>query len=147
MFVVTSMGGKVDHSINCGKAPYVYRLNGQNHHVFGTLIPNKEDDPKFCQLYIYDIEHEVENRMKWFKVDDGEAIDTEIVEGLVQMLDETNQLVKQFRYARDRFKEQPIRDLKIKLKVCRSESDRKNNIGPSNKVVVVMVGHIETTIG
>lgn len=48
MFSFTSMGGKVDHSINRNNAPYIYKLNGQNHHIFGTLISNKEDDPVFC---------------------------------------------------------------------------------------------------
>ena len=60
MFAFTSAGGNVDHSINRGRGPYIYRLNGQNHHVFGSLIPNNGDDPKFCQLYIYDTEHEFE---------------------------------------------------------------------------------------
>lgn len=69
MFAFTSMGGKVDHAINSGKAPYVYRLNGQNHHVFGTLIPDEGDDPKFCQLYVYDTENEVQNRVRWVKVE------------------------------------------------------------------------------
>ncbi|KAL8121947.1 hypothetical protein AgCh_018613 [Apium graveolens] len=147
IFSFTSIGGKVDHSINRGKTPYVYRLNGQNHHVFGYLIPNEGDDLKFCQLYIYDTKHEVENCMKWVQVDDGEAVDSEIVEGLISMLDETNQFVKKFRYARDRFKEQPIRDLKIKLKVSRSESGRENIIGPSDEVACVMVGDIDTTVG
>ena len=63
MFAFTSTGGKVDHwSINRGRAPYVYHLNGQNHHVFGTLIPDDGQDPKFCQLNIYDTEHEVQNK-------------------------------------------------------------------------------------
>lgn len=39
MFAFTSIGGSVDHSINNGGGPYIYRLNGQNHHVFGALIP------------------------------------------------------------------------------------------------------------
>ncbi|KAL8090223.1 hypothetical protein AgCh_039626 [Apium graveolens] len=147
IFTFTSMGGKVDHSVNYGRAAYVYRLNGQNHHVFGSLIPDEGDDPKFCQLYIYDTKHEVDNRMKWVKVDDGEPIDTEInVEGLVQMLDESNQLVKIFCYARDRFKEQPVRDFKIKLKICRAQNGRENLIGPSDEVACVMVGDIDTTV-
>ncbi|KAK1396877.1 hypothetical protein POM88_006740 [Heracleum sosnowskyi] len=50
--------GRVDHSINCGDAPYIYRLNGQNHHLFGPLIPDDGEDPKICQLYIYDTENE-----------------------------------------------------------------------------------------
>lgn len=97
MFAFTSMGENIDHCINNGRAPYVYRLNGQNHHDFETLIPNEGDDPKFFQRYIYDTEHEVENKTKWVKVDDRKAIDTGIVEDLLRMLDETNQLVKKFR--------------------------------------------------
>ncbi|KAK1364059.1 hypothetical protein POM88_039620 [Heracleum sosnowskyi] len=51
MFSFTSSGGNVDHSINTGRGPYIYRLNGQNHHVFGSLIPDDGDTPKFCQHY------------------------------------------------------------------------------------------------
>lgn len=147
MFAFTSMGGKVDHSINSGRAPYVYRLNGQNHHVFGSLIPNKGDDPKFCQLYIYDTDNEVENRMRWVNTLDGEDVETEIVQGLIKMLDESNELVKHFRMARDRFKEQEIIDMKIVLKVCRAQSGRENHIGPSDEVAGIMVGDLEETCG
>lgn len=93
MFSFTLIGGKVDRSINRGRSPYVYRLNGQNHHVFDTLIPDEGEPPKFFQLSIYMTEHEVQNRMRWVKVDDGELVDSEIVEGLKKILDETNQLV------------------------------------------------------
>lgn len=65
----------------------------------------------------------------------------------MNILDETNELVERFCYARDRFVEHPIRDLKIRIKVCRSESDRENHIGPSNEVAAVLVGDEETTVG
>lgn len=74
MFSFTSTGGSIDHSINNGGGQYVYRLNGQNHHVFGSLIPNNEDTPKFCQLYIYDTENEVSNRMQWMDIDDSDKV-------------------------------------------------------------------------
>ncbi|XP_074328323.1 uncharacterized protein LOC141666227 [Apium graveolens] len=64
IFSFTSTGGNIDHSINNGRAPYVYKLNGQNHHVFGSLIPNDNETPKFCQLYIYDTINEVDNRLR-----------------------------------------------------------------------------------
>lgn len=63
IFAFTSTGGKVDHSINSGGSPYVYRLNGQNHHLFGSLISDDGDNPKFCQLYIYDTQNEMSNRL------------------------------------------------------------------------------------
>lgn len=90
IFAFTSTGGKVDNSINNGGAPYIYRLNGQNHHLFGSLIPEAGDDPKFFQLYIYDIENEISNRLKWVNVGGGDPLDIEILEGLSKMLDETN---------------------------------------------------------
>ncbi|XP_063942349.1 uncharacterized protein LOC108207194 [Daucus carota subsp. sativus] len=147
MFSFTSIGGKVDHSIKNGSSPYVYRLNGQNHHLFGSLIPNDGDDPKFCQLYIYNTENEVQNMLLWVDVSNGQTVDTEIVEGLLRMLDETNELVKYFRMARDRFVEQPVQDLKIMMKVCRSVTGRENFIVPSNKVGAIMVGDLEDTCG
>ncbi|XP_074352245.1 uncharacterized protein LOC141691400 [Apium graveolens] len=147
MFAFTSIGSRVDRSINSGKAPYVYRLNGQNHHIFGSRIPNEGDKPKFYQLYVYDTEHEVDNRMKWLNVNDGYAVDSDIVGGLLQMLDETNELVKKFRKARDRFKDNPVKNFIVKLKVCHSKSGRKNNIGPSDEVAGVMVGDDKTTNG
>lgn len=113
MFSFTSIKGNVNHSINNRVGPYIYRLNGQNHHVFGALIPNDGDDPKFCQLYMYDTENEVSNRMKWIDVDGGDGINSEIVEGLMKMLDDTKELVKEFRVARDHFKDSSYVDLKF----------------------------------
>ncbi|GKD96820.1 hypothetical protein Tco_1380717, partial [Tanacetum coccineum] len=63
MFAFTSMGGRMDKKLNSqGRGPFVYRLNGQNHHLIGTLLPEEGKPPKFCQLYIVDTENEVTNR-------------------------------------------------------------------------------------
>lgn len=62
MFSFTSMGGKVDKAINRGRGPYVYRMQGQNYHRLGSMIPPEGKNPKFGQLYIYDTENEVSNR-------------------------------------------------------------------------------------
>ena len=145
MFAFTSTGGYVDNSINNGQSPYVYRLNGQNHHLFGSLVPQDGKPPKFCQLYIYDTINEVSNRMRWVDVGESSKISEEIVAGLVAMLDETNCLVKEFRTARERYDDTEIVDLHIFLKLCRSASGRENNIGPSNELAGIMVGNEEET--
>lgn len=41
MFVFTSMGAKIDHSINRGFGPYVYKISGKIHHRIGALIPEE----------------------------------------------------------------------------------------------------------
>ena len=61
LFAFTSMGGKVDKSVNQGVGPYVYRLYGQNFHWIGTLLPLEGESSQYTQLYIYDISNEVKN--------------------------------------------------------------------------------------
>lgn len=89
MFTFTSSGGIQDHSVNKGGGPYIYRLNGQNHHIFGSLIPDDGDIPKFCQLYIYDTRNEVNNSLRWVNVTDQEFVNATVVEGLFNMLVKT----------------------------------------------------------
>ncbi|KAI9118266.1 hypothetical protein K1719_010598 [Acacia pycnantha] len=64
MFSFTSMGGRIDHSINSkGRGPYSFVLSGQNHHLIGSLLPPQGNPPVYGQLYIYDTENEVSNRI------------------------------------------------------------------------------------
>lgn len=64
MFSFTSLGGKIETSINSGSGPYTFLLHGQNYHLLGSLLPEEGSRPKFSQLYIYDTENEVENRLR-----------------------------------------------------------------------------------
>jgi len=46
----------MDHRINDGRGPYIFKLNGQNHHRIGTLLPADGLSPNFAQLFFYDTE-------------------------------------------------------------------------------------------
>ncbi|KAI9121647.1 hypothetical protein K1719_008680 [Acacia pycnantha] len=62
MFSFTSMGGRIDHSINSkGGGPYSFVLSGQNYHLIGSLLPPQGNPSVYAQLYIYDAENEVSN--------------------------------------------------------------------------------------
>ncbi|KAL7145491.1 hypothetical protein ABFS83_07G088000 [Erythranthe nasuta] len=63
MFSFTSLGGKVQTSINNGSGPYTFLLHGQNYHLLGSLLPEEGTRPKFAQLYIFDTENEIQNRI------------------------------------------------------------------------------------
>ena len=67
MFSFTSIGGKIDSSMNNGSAPPQFILSGQNYHCIGSLLPEAGSNPKFAQLYIYDTENELINRMSHFE--------------------------------------------------------------------------------
>lgn len=67
MFAFTSMDGEIDASVNNGRGPFVFRFHGQNFHQIGSLLPEEGLPPAFTQLYIFDTENEVRNRISAFR--------------------------------------------------------------------------------
>ncbi|GJS42848.1 DNA helicase [Tanacetum coccineum] len=80
---------------------------------FGERL--KGEPLRFLQLYIYDTEHELENRMQHFSGLDNNDLDPEIVQGLIHFLDTHNELVQLFRTAHDRCQEINIPEFYIRL--------------------------------
>nr|GEV59843.1 helitron helicase-like domain-containing protein [Tanacetum cinerariifolium] len=115
MFAMTSFRAKIDESNNDRRGPYVFKVSGQVYHWIGSLCPPLGESPRFLQLYIYDMDHEVENRMRHFGGIDHNELDPEIVKGLIHFLDAHNQLVQLFRTARDKCREIHIPEFKIRL--------------------------------
>ncbi|XP_076937348.1 uncharacterized protein LOC143604896, partial [Bidens hawaiensis] len=99
MFSFTSMGGKIDHSINKRNAPYTFRLSGENYHCLGSLLPLQGCKPQFSQLYIYDTENEVSNRQGVFGDNKAknDELEMHIINYLKMMLDSNNHLVQAYR--------------------------------------------------
>ncbi|CAH1417943.1 unnamed protein product [Lactuca virosa] len=112
MFSFTSMGGKIDTSINRGNAPYIFRLGGQNYHSIGSLLPAKGSEPKFSQLYIYDTENEISNRQRCIGM------------------------------ARDTFQKNPQVDMKLRLIGRRQRDGRTYNLPTASEVAALIVGDI-----
>ena len=63
MFAFTSAGIKLDKSINETRGPPTISIQGQPCHRIGSLLPMPGKQPKFAQLYIFDTQNEVENRI------------------------------------------------------------------------------------
>ncbi|GJV20047.1 hypothetical protein Tco_1369067 [Tanacetum coccineum] len=115
MFSMTSFEAKIDDSVNRGRGPYVFKVSGQIYHWIGLLCPKEGHHPRFLQLYIYDTQDEVANRMRNFGGQDEDTLNLEIVEGLIHVLDEHNGLVRLFRTARDICSAGEIPGFKIRL--------------------------------
>ena len=93
MFAMTSLGAKLDDSINTGRGSYVFRVSGQIYHWIGGLCPEGLDDPRFLQLYIYDTADEVSNKLSHFNRNRASELHEDIVQGLIHFLDDHNALV------------------------------------------------------
>jgi hypothetical protein len=78
--------------------------------------PEEGSKPHWAQLYIYDTEHEIENRINASKCyGEKSSVDPNLIVGLQKMLDENNILAKTFRMASDRFKQEDYHDFTLKL--------------------------------
>ncbi|XP_057725597.1 uncharacterized protein LOC130941198 [Arachis stenosperma] len=141
------MAGKVNHAINNGSAPPTFSLSGQNYHSIGSLIPSDNNRPRFAQLYIYDTENEVQNRVTAVSsMEASNIVDYQIVTDLKEMLDVHNPLAKTFRFARDRFAEGSNPKIKLKLIRKRDKDGRVYNLPTVSEVAILVVGDIDDSI-
>nr|XP_011463708.1 PREDICTED: uncharacterized protein LOC101292992 [Fragaria vesca subsp. vesca] len=143
MFSFTSMGAKIDSDINRRSGPYVFKICGQIHHLMGSALPAEGERPKYAQLYVYDTNNEVSNRM--------EAIDPchtnkktkpDIVQGLIQMFDEINELVKEYRYVRDKYENGSLPSLNMTILGRQQNDSRQYELPTNDEVAGLIVGDI-----
>ncbi|XP_019161024.1 PREDICTED: uncharacterized protein LOC109157627 [Ipomoea nil] len=148
MFCFTSMGGKIDRTVNNGSAPPTFRLHGQNFHLMGSLLPQSGERPKFAQLYIYDTQNEIENHLIVLGVDEStNTMHREIVKDIKDALDENNVLVKSFRMAKTEMESNHRADIKIKLIGKRSKDARTYNLPQVGEVAALIVGDLDPNMG
>ncbi|XP_074297857.1 uncharacterized protein LOC141628648 [Silene latifolia] len=145
MFAFTSMGGKIDHSVNQGRGPYTFKMGGQNVHRIGSLLPEGQSRPKFCQLYIYDTEEEVQNRKNVFSDGGSNRFNDDLIHSLQRMIDEKNTLAKIFRMARDRLSTDVDGEVSIRLISRRQTDGRTYNLPTTSEVAALIEGDIGPT--
>nr|XP_025676655.2 uncharacterized protein LOC112776643 [Arachis hypogaea] len=152
MFAFTSLGGKVDKVINRGRGPPTFILCGQNYHLLGSLIPPEGSTAKFAQLYIYDTDNEISNRIQVVSdsiLDSGNdhrsKVDMLIVQELKEMLDKNNVLVKSFRMVRDSLNNGTQKNVKLRLIGKRGRDGRRYNLPSVSEVAGLIVGDFDAS--
>ncbi|XP_074297022.1 uncharacterized protein LOC141627694 [Silene latifolia] len=137
----TSMGAKIDKSVNKGPGPYVFRISGQVLHRIGSLLPVGGEPPAYSQLYVYDTASEILIRERTVGKEEGSPkLDQGIMLQLKDMLDEVNPLTQAFRMAQERIKEHNDVQLSIILLGSRNKKD-KDNPETSRRKNVTMRGY------
>ncbi|KAF1858681.1 hypothetical protein Lal_00044714 [Lupinus albus] len=125
MFAFTSLGAKIDRSVNNGRGPPTIRIQGHPCHRIGSMLPMPGQLPKFAHLYIYDTEHEIQNRMNGIR---DNNVDLQVVMKLSKMLDDNNVHAKSFRMASEQLRHGGVTNLKLKLIAERNSDERINNL-------------------
>nr|GEY59524.1 hypothetical protein [Tanacetum cinerariifolium] len=145
-----SRGGKQDTSANVGRGPYCYRLHGENYHLAGPLLPADGKPAKFAQLYIFDTENEIQNRIG--AVSNGESssfrnneLDYQLTTDIRDLLDEINPLVQDFRMAGERIRFSDDEKTSLRLIVTRQRDGRQYNLPMASEVAALIVGDFDST--
>ncbi|XP_012828257.1 PREDICTED: uncharacterized protein LOC105949497 [Erythranthe guttata] len=148
MFSFTSFGGKVQTSINNGSGPYTFLLHGQNYHLLGSLLPEEGTRPKFAQLYIFDTENEIQNRIDAVRSgNQSNNLDPAFVASLKDMIDGNNVLAQHYRAVRDRFSNDGHQGVKLRLVKSRSTDGRTYNLPNASEIEGLIVGDFDTQEG
>ncbi|KAL5191908.1 hypothetical protein HKD37_04G011114 [Glycine soja] len=142
MFTFTSPGLQLDTRYNTGRGPPTFRVHGQGHHLIGSLLPLANKLPKFVQLYIYDTDNEVNNKLS--QNPNKDVLDEDIIIATKNMLDNNNHYAQKFRMARDKLQSSIVSDLKLKLIYDRQSDGRLYNLPNTAEVAALIVGDEHT---
>ncbi|XP_019233403.1 PREDICTED: uncharacterized protein LOC109214007 [Nicotiana attenuata] len=128
MFAFTSLGVKYDKELarrNCGI--YTFRVQGQMYHFIDDLVPSNEK-PRNLQLYFYDNDNELANRM---------ACSTRINESIVKKLMDILKVNPYTIFLRSLLNVPQLSDFYIALK-CHSTLDQRTYNLPSASEIAAL---------
>jgi len=133
LFAFTSMGVILDDSLaNARQGVYTFRAQGSVYHSIGDLLPrDASTTPKFLQLYIYDTEHELQNRLNVMP-----ALKEDTIAVLQTILDEVNPYVRSFRQLRQL---PNIDNLRLVIRADCGLDQRVYNMPSASEVAAVWV--------
>ncbi|KAL5186637.1 hypothetical protein HKD37_05G012461 [Glycine soja] len=138
MFAFTSARIKLDKTINNSRGPLTIRIQGQPCHRIGSLLPMPGKNPKFAQLYIFDTENEVQNRINVMSQYFG--IHNHIISALSHMLDQHNSHAKSFRMTRDRLAGDQANNIKLQLIAAQGKDGRVYNMPNVPEIDALIIG-------
>ncbi|XP_025692828.1 uncharacterized protein [Arachis hypogaea] len=110
----------------------------------GSLLPPEGGVAKFAQLYIYDTENEIRNRITAVSSNDHlNKLHADIVSTIKTTLDNHNVLAKSFRLARDALTANGNNSVCLRLIGKREKDGRRYNLPSVSEVAALIVGDFD----
>jgi hypothetical protein len=129
---------QMDHTINHGGGPWLYKIKGALHHYAGSLVPNPQRPPRFAQLYIYDPQESLEHR-----ISANTELNPQILQILQDVLYRKHPSVQKFKQAYEQWKDIPnTHEFKIALRFDKACDKRRYNLPSAgvDEVAVILPG-------
>ena len=137
----TSVGRKMDYSVNNGGGPWVFKMHGELMHKIGSLLPAEgpdADPSSYAQLYLYDLQTALEKHMgiSW-----NSGLDINIMRTLQDVLYHHHPGVELYKHAKELMANIPEGD-NCELSIhFDTTSDRRhyNEPDPANNEISIMI--------
>ena len=142
----TSLGANFDTSVLQGGGPYDLKLHGELYHKHSPLIPDEGSEGSYAQLYIYDAEDALDQR-----VSRNCSLSSNVMSDLQEMLLEHNPFVIIYRQAAERLREQSRSSTEtVDIQAClvylpHTDPKRYNIPNVTNEIAIILSGDGTTT--
>ena len=84
-------------------------------HWLGSICPPAGSPPRFLQLFIYDTENEINNRLRFYNREGSSSLNAVIVNRLSTILHRENRYVSLFKTAYEYAQEQNLDDFSVRI--------------------------------
>ena len=140
-----SLGAQIDERFTRGRGVHTFRVHGTIYHNIGPLMPDEGSDglPRFAQLYFYDTDHELQNRLCHVS-----SLNMDILHALQTMIHESNPYAHALRSATaEMMRSNNYPELRMVIKETRS-AGWQYSVPTAAEVAAIMPGHgDEVTVG
>ena len=136
-FAFVSLGVKVDLAVTNAPGPYCFRINGDLHHLSGSLLPVNGEHERYAQIYIHDPAMQLNMRQR-LNVNLNPIIMTE----LQAMLHQTHPytlLYKQAFLIMREIQPNAQQDVSVRLRAERHQDLRRYNLPNANEEVAAII--------
>ncbi|KAF9495467.1 hypothetical protein BDN71DRAFT_1391594 [Pleurotus eryngii] len=138
---MTSLGCKIDDSINCGDGgPYMFKIQGCLTHLAGALLPEEGQLPQCAQLYIHDPAEALNHCMQHPL---NNQLNHETMSNLQDMLHRCHPGVQLYKQAYEVTRNMPS-DQQCRIALCYDNTcdQRRYNLpsAASNEIAVILPG-------
>jgi hypothetical protein len=131
----TSLGVREDRLVN-RRGGWVFRVQGELCHLIGSLRAGEGDHPSYAQLYIYDAQLALAQRMNR-----NDNLSPNTMASLQDMLLEHHRYSDKFKHAHETLLDyRDVPDASIRLRVMPGQDQRRYNLPMSDEVAVILPG-------
>ncbi|KAI0061143.1 hypothetical protein BV25DRAFT_1775338, partial [Artomyces pyxidatus] len=129
----TSLGVHIEESINNGRGPYAFVIRGELCHRIGSLLPAEGTPPSYAQLYIYDPQAALDQRMHR-----NNMTRRDTMERLQTLLSEHHQYATVYRHAHEILEREGGEEVVIQLHTDPTQDRRRYNLPTADEIAVII---------